>query len=772
MAVAIQGIISAADVGKKIFARKSKSVDEKTVSASKKEALALKIEGEIADGWSVKKKSKRSVRMTKPKPPDRQLEDDVWCILYKMGFKELNEARRCMIQLGEQSPPRQVDVFAKDDETVFIVECTQAEEAGPKSVKALVDKINGMREDVIKAIHSHYGKTPKLKVKWAIATRNVEWRVADRKRAEESKIGILTEADIAYFDRLTDLLKEGSRYQFLARYLKGEKVEGLKIEVPATKGTMGGTTFYNFLISPFDLLKIGYISHKTSSSVNDFETYQRMIKPSRLRNIARYVDAGGKFPTNIVINFKSRAGLQFHKIQSFDDTTFGRLVLPGQYAAAWVIDGQHRLYSFSYTRKQKGKSKPHVLPVLAYENLPVSDEMKLFVDINCEQVRVSRGLLNEIYASLHHDSDDLSERLEAQYARIALRLDEMQSSPIRDRVITVSKDKDHYRCLTLTSLADGINENKFLGSVSGGIVTAGPLTEISGDLDLTNEKATDVFAGYLRILADGVPEHWKLGDAKGGFLCTNNGLRALLRLLRELIEFVQRKDGIQLLHLDAQAILKKVTPYLAPVVEYFRSADTGEVQAYRSRQALDGVKQNCLGLMGIIGESIEGFSTTELKEYLGTRDKEGTTVAGRLIVEINQILYDDVTGRLKAHFGTNKDKWWWKGVPQTIREKCITQQNRDNGEKDSWQYLSLADYPGIITSNWPLFDKSYDFEGGSSKNKSEKVHWISQLNKIRQTTYHPEKGLISKDEVKFVKDTFALVQSKIVGTAAPATTAA
>ena len=214
MAVAIQGIITAADVGKKIFAAKSKSVDEKTVSASKKEALALKVEGEIADGWSIKKKSKRSVRMTKPKPPDRQLEDDVWCILYKMGFNELNEARRCMIQLGEQSPPRQIDVFAKDDETVFIVECTHAAEEGSKSVKALVDKINGMREDVIKAVHSHYGKKPKLKVKWAIATRNIEWRVADRKRAEELKIGIITESDIAYFDKLTDLLKRAPAISF------------------------------------------------------------------------------------------------------------------------------------------------------------------------------------------------------------------------------------------------------------------------------------------------------------------------------------------------------------------------------------------------------------------------------------------------------------------------------------------------------------------------------------------------------------------------------
>jgi hypothetical protein len=137
-----------------------------------------------------------------------------------------------------------------------------------------------------------------------------------------------------------------------------------------------------------------------------------------------------------------------------------------------------------------------------------------------------------------------------------------------------------------------------------------------------------------------------------------------------------------------------------------------------------------------------------------------------------RILYEDVTDRLKANFGTNKNAWWWKGVPQTIREKCITQENRDNGEKESWQYLSLADYPGIITSNWPLFEKSYAFEGGSSKNKTEKVRWISQLNKIRQTTHHPEKGLISKDDVKFVKDTLALVQAKILGANSQVMTAA
>lgn len=104
--------------------------------------------------------------MKKPKPDDRQLEDDIWCLLYRLGFKELNADRNFTIQLGQHAPARQIDVFAKDKETVFIVECTHAQESGSKPIKGLIDKINGMRDGVIKAIHGHYGRQPKLKVKW------------------------------------------------------------------------------------------------------------------------------------------------------------------------------------------------------------------------------------------------------------------------------------------------------------------------------------------------------------------------------------------------------------------------------------------------------------------------------------------------------------------------------------------------------------------------------------------------------------------------------
>lgn len=758
MASFTNGLVSG-EVAKKLNVARSKSVDEKSVTGVKKEALDAKIRGEELDGWSVIKTNKNSVRMSKPKPHDRQLEDDVWSLLYKLGFKELNADRNFTIKLGENAPGRQIDIFAKDDETVFIVECTHAQEQGVKSIKTLIDKINGLRQSVVMAVHAHYGKEPKLKVKWAIATRNIDWRKADKDRAADSKIAVITEQEIAYYTKLTDYIKEAARYQFLARYLKGEGVDGLRIEVPATRGCMGGVTFYNFLMSPLDLLKISYISHKATST-NDLETYQRMVKPSRLKKIAAYIDDGGQFPTNIVINFKAKSSIEFQKSETFNNSSFGTITLPGQYGAAWVIDGQHRLYGYAFAER----CNSHVVPVLAYENLSAEKEMRLFVDINCEQVKVSRSLTHEIFSNLNHGSDDPVKQLEAQYARVALRLDELSLSPIRDRVLTVSKDKDSHRCLTLTSLADGIKENRFLGNVTQQLpntpmIHPGPLTDLSGDWDVTTEKAADGLAAYFNLFSKGAAGNWQIGDAKGGFLCTNNGLRALLRLLKELISFIEVQDQLKAFTLDAEDLIARVAPYITPLVEFFQNADPSEIQTFRSRQALDGVKKNCLGMMGIIAEAKPEFTSKELAEYLSTRDKEGTNIARELIDQINLLLFHDVLQQLKGHYGEVKDAWWWKGIPQTTREKCDAQVNRDNGVKDRWQYLSLADYQTIIPNNWELFVNRYDF--GDKGKKADKVSWIGRLNKIRQTTHHPEKGLISKDDVAYVKAIHAHVTEKI-----------
>jgi DGQHR domain-containing protein len=761
------GGIHGRDDLKSIFAQRSKSVDEKTISGGSAEALELKLAGELKDGWNVLRRGKTTIRLAKDKPADRQLEDDVWTLLYRMGFKELSADRHFAIQCAEKAPPRQIDVFAKDEETVFVVECTHAQSEEGKSVKSLIDKIGAMRDDIVKFVHHAYGKEPKLKVKIAIATRNISVNSADRARAEAAGVPILNEHDIYYFRKLSDLLKGAARFQFLARYLRGEKVEGLQTKVPATKGRIGKTTFYNFLISPHELLRLSYISHKSKSSNDDLETYQRMVKPARLAAIGKFLDEGGTFPTNIVVNFKTESQLNYQPRENFGDTSTGTLTLPALYGSAWVIDGQHRLYGYSHSSRKEENDKS-VVPVLAYENLAPRDEIQMFIDINTKQVKVSGNLVKEILSTLDFDDADPKRKLEALAARITLRLDDHPVSPVRDRVLTVSQEKSNFRCLTLTSLVDGIGENRLLGPVQktakGDRWYPGPLADASCDPQLTMEKGTAFLSGYFSVFATGVEAHWTLGDAKGGYLCTNLGIRALLVVLGKVLAVVESEAGMPLYSLDADDILERVAPYVAPLVTYFQHASEKEIGAFRGRgSSLYSVSQNALQMMSIIHEAMPSFAPSEVIEYMSTRDIEGTKEAKDMIDEMNRIIFEDVVSRLKDHYGEIKDQWWRLGVPAPVRNECDKNYNASEDELDRWQFLFFINYAEIVLygDNWSLFEKFYNFYGHGKK--SVLVRWITKVNKSRTVTHHAEKGPLSRADVDYVRAVYQLVKTHIEG---------
>ena len=760
------GLASGDDL-RPIHLAKSKTIDEMTISAPTKDGLKLKLAAQEAEGWRVVKRNAKSLRLGRDKPVDRQLEDDVWTLLHRMGFKELNADRNFTIQVGDNTPKRQLDVFAKDDETVFIVECTHSRESGSKSVKTLLDKIGAIREEVIKAVHGHYGKDPKLKVKFAIATRNIEWRAADRARAEAAGVPIITEEDMLYFGRLTDILKGAARFQFLGRYFQGEKVEGLRAKIPATRGKVGPTTFYNFLISPHDLLRIAYISHMAKASNEDLQTYQRMVKPSRLKSIGKYIDDGGTFPTNIVVNFKLD-NLPFDISETYGDTATGLLSLPGLYGSAWVIDGQHRLYGYAYASRAPEEDRS-VISVLAYENLPIREEIEMFVNINTQQVKVSRNLVNEIVSNLNIEDEDPKKRLDALCARVSLKLDDAGISPLRGRILTVAQEKNNHRCLTLTSLADGVAENNLLGIVhrsgrgAAGALQPGPLGELDADPRLSLAKAAETLALYFKLFADELSEHWALGDAKGGYLCTNLGLRALLLLMRKLITFAER-DGARAVTMEPEEIVALLRPLVAPVVQYFKTADSADVARFRNRgSSLLSVTQNGLQMMAIIRDTLPAFDLPEVRAYLESQDAEGTKQAKDMIDEINRILFDDVLGTLKEKFGEVREAWWVQGVPKSVRNECDRQFNENEGEHERHRYLFFVNYADIVlySDNWDLFKDRYNFYGKGSK--ASLVRWISKVNRARTVTHHAEKGPLSKDQVDYVRRVHELVKRHIEG---------
>ena len=682
-----------------------------------------------------------------------------------MGFTELSDGRLFKISVGEGLEPRQIDVFAKDDECALFIECTQSATPKKKEMSHLIQKISAINGDIRKSVIAHYGNAAPLKMRWVIATRNIEWGSADLNKAREAQIVVLRDQEIDYFKKLTSHIKGAARYQLLAHVFAGEGIKGLENKVLATRGNMGGQEFYNFLMSPSELLKLAYISHKASREVDDIETYQRMLKPARLKDIAEYIDNGGQFPTNIVINIKTKKqkALQFDKQMNVGNATVGTLILPASYSCAWVIDGQHRLYGYAHSKRSEVADDKTVFPVLAYVNLPPKEEAQMFVDINCEQVRVQKNLLMEIYATLNWGSDSREEQIEAIRSRLALALDRSPSSPLYNRVITSASQKHGIRCLTTTSFSDGLRENKFFGETTrSGDFSPGPFwasyAKEADVLDVTLEKSKDVLSGYLGFFAKNAPSHWELGDAPGGFLATNLGLRTTFRVLKHIIAFCEKQIGLQFHSLDAETIVDQICKYCQPIVTRFEGATPEKVSSFRRNSSLSGVANSTMGLLFYIKEQHPDFYAEGLQEYIDSRDEEGTEEAQKLVTVIQKRINEIVIAKLKAYYGVKNKTWWYEGVNPKIRKECsgLHEENKGDGEPES--YLYLLDYQTIVGTpgNWSeIFQQLFSYpktKNMKSQNKAEQLKWMKELNDIRNQTMHPERGVLTTDQVEFIRE--------------------
>jgi len=732
--------------------KRGKTYNEKTISGKTKAIREKKAKLEATDGWEILRKSKKSFRLKKDKPLDEQLEDEVWCILAKMDFDELSDGRNFKIKDGNRD--RQIDVFAKDRETAIVVECTQCEDYKRKDISDLINKIAKLKSGTSDSINKYYGREPKLKIRWVIATRNIEITKSNMQIAEQEKIVFLDENDLNYYSKLTKLLKKSAKYQFLSHLFSDEQIGGLELSVPATRGKMGKNTFYNFLIKPENLMKISYVSHKASRDIEDLDTYQRMLSPKRLRDIAKYVDEGGQFPTNIVVNIKSKRNIRFDVKDTIGNSAFGILYLPNSYASCWIIDGQHRLYGYMQSERANNPNDKTTLPVLAYDKISSTKEADLFVDINCKQVKVTRRLLNELYANLKWDSANFNDRIKALCSRVVTGLSSRKNSPIYDRLILTNKYKTKFRCLTLTSFNDGLTKNRFFGTEN----KPGPLSESkTGDLEKTQNKAIKILNYYLKLFSESMPEHWKLGDDKGGYLCTNNGIKALLIVLKEILAFIEYNDKIDVGLCESEDIFSLLKKYIKPLIEYFKTASLEEISLYRSMQAETGVRKSSLLMMCLINKEFDKFLPKGLAEFLETIDVEGTDETHSLIDEIQERIFNVVIKILENNFGK---RWWYEGVPTQIRTECSKRMEEEKGIKKREQYFTLIDYKKIAYANWELFSKYFSFLDRGSKNAQ--LEWLDKLNPIRNITHHREKWPATKEQVQYVREVYKKVMEQFV----------
>ena len=253
-----------------------------------------------ADGWQVDRKLKRSIRVRRPKGIDERLENRFWMLLARLGYPEINSGRKFKIVIarkGAEPLTKQVDVFAKDDETVIVAECKACASYSKRSLQKDIEEFANLKSPVAAAINKHYGEDLKLKILWLFVTENIIWSSPDKQRALGQHIHIITERELRYYAQIADHLGKAARYQFLAEFLKDQEIPELSDRcVSAIRGKLGGKRFYCFVTTARDLLKISFVNHRSLNDPEGAPTYQRLVTRTRLRAIAEFIKQAGYSP--------------------------------------------------------------------------------------------------------------------------------------------------------------------------------------------------------------------------------------------------------------------------------------------------------------------------------------------------------------------------------------------------------------------------------------------------------------------------------------------
>lgn len=487
------------------------------------------------DGWTEHRRFKAKARVKKPKSADMAFEDLVWCVLADMGFAYMNSGRIFKLPYSDDyTLTQQVDVVAVDDETILIVECKTAETVKKnRSFKETIEAIGGKKEGILATLKKVFPGS-RHKVKFIFSTSNYVLPRPDLERLTHFDIIHLEEDDIDYYGKLTIHLGPAAKYQFLGNLFEGQKIPALNSMIPAIKGGLGGYTFYSFSIEPERLLKLGYVLHRHKANRDLMPTYQRLIKKDRLRAIEAFITEGGFFPNSVIISIDAKRPLRFDLANTqCDDTAcrIGILHLPQRYRSAFIIDGQHRVYGYANTKYKS----TNTIPVVAFENMPRSDQVELFMQINENQKSVSKTLRNTLNVDRLWNSNDLNEAIKAVKLRIAQELGEKKASPLYDRVIIGEHEKTPVMCITIDTIYIALNRSNFFGSV-----TKNAIKEIGtfydGNVDSTFEKMFDYLVLCLDYVKDNLTQDWDQGEREGGYLTINPTVYCLIVILSDVVD--------------------------------------------------------------------------------------------------------------------------------------------------------------------------------------------------------------------------------------------
>lgn len=624
------------------------------------------------EGWEIKRPLKyNKVKIRRLKKCDELLEDKVWLLFYSMGFTELNKDRNFKIQAGPTK--KQIDVFAKEGNNAFIVECKASSEDKHISKKD-IHEISDLKEDIRKAIIERYKK--KIRVSFIIATRGIKWNKDDEKLAKDKVIFIWREAELEYYDAIVKHLGNSAKYQLYSIFFKKD-YELKKIRVPAISGKWGKVKYYSFVIQPEKLLQVAYVHHRRSNLGELLGSYQRMLNKTRLNRIKNFIDKkDGYFPNNIIINFTKRPKFD-QKAPKEEGITFGILTFPPYRSSAWIIDGQHRLYGYANSKRITTAT----LPVLAFESIDVKDQAKLFVDINKEQKAVEANLLWDLYPDIYRDSKDEEHQLLRAISRLVKKLNSDKDSPLYSYINMPSVPAKEKRKanLTINTICDSIEDTELINK-EGGIL-------YKENYDSTVDYSGEILKKYLQTIAESFPEDWEKGNT--GLLRTNIGIRIFLIILEHLLKglkYIGKERTYKKRYLNK--FKNEVKRLLSPAIEELKSMTNDERGDIRKASAKGKVLDNARKLGWCIKTKFEWFGPELFKGWARPIPNEVVDEQiGNLVKDTEIKLRSLIINSLKEFYG---EEWWDKGITKGIKDAIDEKIKEEIENAPHWRKEELS----------------------------------------------------------------------------------
>ncbi len=746
--------------------------------AKKSEYQHLSVEHSLVDdylkeGWETEGKTlKTKTKIKKPKIHSKKFEDDIWCQFYNLGYRTLNNDENFVLPFSKsEGDKKQVDIIAINDETILLVECKSSDKLKKApSFKDEFDALGHRMAGFIKALKQIFGNDKKIK--FIFATRNLRLNrdSEDLKRLKNINYFYYNDNTYEYVNNLIRNYKKASFYQFLGLVFKNQTINRNKITIPAVSGKMGKKDYYIFSIEPSLLLKIGFILHRARANESESPTYQRLLVPSRLKGITKFIDDGGYFPNSIIISFNTKKNniiFESHSKDSSSNSRTGTLKIPNAYGIAYIIDGQHRVYGYANSEYVENNT----IPVVAFNDLNSIEQLEIFMDINQNQKAVSPNLRLDLEEDLYWDSDRADLRLKALRSSITKKLGNYQSSPLYNK-ITVAEDKAE---LKFKPFIDALSKSTLLPVAKGNKYIE---ESVIGSLYDTNnqnhndemEKAKKKIVDFIIICYDYAESNYSEVYKNTSFIMSNRGTFPFISIIGKLNKFATENNNLNK-QSSSDDRLTQIKKYLKSLFDGLNNLSKEE-ESKQTTLLGAGVETKWLRFFQtIINSKHSNYNPPELIDWKERQNEVYQSDGRKYIKKVEKFMKETILKNLKVLFKDN-----WELEINKIKTDCQNRANDENtkkykegiletlGKVEWTEMFNITDYKTIIEKYWSkkpepvkddfvAFDKIFAIDIGEGKNKKEVLKWISLFNSHRNQLAHEgsKNEGINKKEVDFLK---------------------